>query len=55
MLTCYYCEDEATVIFNDDKIACESCKEERLDDRYELDCENNLWWPLPARPVALAA
>jgi len=55
MLTCYYCEDEATVIFNDDKLACDPCKEARFEDNSHFETEDDLWWPLPVQPKAIAA
>jgi hypothetical protein len=54
MPTCYYCENRATVVFNDDKLACADCKDERLDDDSRLETENDLWWPLKTT-VAIAA
>jgi hypothetical protein len=45
-MLCHTCPQPATVIFNDDTLACDDCKEARFDDKFHLETEDDLWWPL---------
>jgi hypothetical protein len=56
MLLCSECGAPAAWLFNNDRLACDPCKEERLHDDHRIESEDDLSWPLrPPVPNGAAA
>jgi len=53
-MSCNTCGKPPTVVFNDDTLACDDCKDARFEDDRRVGIENDLWWPLKTNPAEIA-